>query len=39
MTFKALLLERAGFDVTTPHGAEKLQKDIESVTCERLSVK
>lgn len=33
-----MLSERAGYDVATPHGAEKLQKDILSATGERLSV-
>lgn len=38
MTLKELLAERAGFDVSTPHGAEKLQKDILADTGEQLSV-
>lgn len=38
MTLKQLLAERAGFDISTPHGAEKLQKDILAATGESLSV-
>lgn len=33
-----MLSERSGYDVATPHGAERLQKDIETATGERLSV-
>ena len=33
-----MLAERAGYDVATPHGAERLQKEIEGLTGERLSV-
>lgn len=33
-----MLSERSGYDVATPHGAERLQKDIEIATGERLSV-
>lgn len=38
MTLKQLLSERAGYDISTPHGAEKLQKDILAATGENLSV-
>lgn len=33
-----MLTGKAGYDVSTPHGADRLQKDIESATGERLSV-
>lgn len=33
-----MLSRRAGYDVATPHGAEQLQKEIEALTGERLSV-
>lgn len=33
-----MLAEKAGYDVATPHGADRLQKEIESQTGERLSV-
>ena len=33
-----MLAQKAGYDVSTPHGAERLQKDIETATGERLSV-
>lgn len=32
------LSAKAGYDVTTPHGAERLQKDIQKLTGELLSV-
>lgn len=33
-----MLSRRAGYDVDTPHGSEMLQKEIEALTGERLSV-
>lgn len=33
-----MLSSKVGYDISTPHGAERLQKDIESQTGERLSV-
>lgn len=33
-----MLADKAGYDVTTPHGADRLQKDIELASGERLSV-
>lgn len=33
-----MLARRAGFDVSTPHGADRLQKEIEKQTGERLSI-
>lgn len=33
-----MLSRRAGYDVATPHGAEQLQKEIEAITGDRLSV-
>ena len=43
MTYNRTILtrmfsERAGYDTATPHGAEKLQKDIADTTGELLSV-
>ena len=35
---RRLLEEKAGYDPGTPHGAEKLQKDIATATGESLSV-
>ena len=33
-----MLSRRAGYDVATPHGAEQLQKEMEALTGDRLSV-
>lgn len=33
-----MLCRRAGYDVATPHGAERLQSEIEQLTGDRLSV-
>lgn len=33
-----MLARKAGYDVTTPHGSDRLQRDIEIATGERLSV-
>ena len=33
-----MLSRRAGYDVATPHGADRLQKEIEAFTGDRLSV-
>lgn len=33
-----MLAKKAGYDVATPHGSERVQKDIELQTGERLSV-
>lgn len=35
---KRMLAEKAGYDISTPHGAERLQKDIETASGEHLSV-
>ena len=33
-----MLSRKAGYDVATPHGAEQLQKEMETLTGDRLSV-